>query len=80
MLSRPTPQPLSRRNLLKAGGAAAAVGAFGLRQDESFADGDPPPTKPGVDPVAWTPHGWGGRERPRCRRAIGRTRRRSGGR
>jgi len=34
----------------------------------------------GVDPVAWTPHGWGGRERPRCRRAIGRTRRRSGGR
>ena len=46
MLSRPTPQPLSRRNLLKAGGAAAAVGAFGLRQDESFADGDPPPTKP----------------------------------
>ncbi len=34
----------------------------------------------GVDPVSWTPHGWGGRERPRCPRAIGRTRRRSGGR
>src|SRR5437667_12089736 len=34
----------------------------------------------GVAPVSWTPHGWGGRERPRCPRAIGRTRRRSGGR
>src|SRR3989442_15713197 len=34
----------------------------------------------GVDPVSWTPHGWGGKERPRCRRAIDRTRRRSGGR
>src|SRR5881628_3472475 len=32
----------------------------------------------GVDPVSWTPHGWGGKERPRCRRAIGRTRRSSG--
>jgi len=27
-----------------------------------------------LDPVSWTPHGWGGKERPRCRRAIGRTR------
>src|SRR6266566_4149231 len=34
--------------------------------------------RPGVDPVSWTPHRWGGRERPRCRRAIGRIRRRSG--
>jgi hypothetical protein len=34
--------------------------------------------KPGVDPVSWTPHGWGGKECPRCRRAIGRTRRSSG--
>src|SRR6266850_883890 len=32
----------------------------------------------GVDPVSWTPHGWGGKERPRCRGAIGRTRRSSG--
>jgi uncharacterized RDD family membrane protein YckC len=36
--------------------------------------------KRGVAPVSWTPHHWGGKERPRCRRAIGRTRRRSGGR
>src|SRR3989442_8679603 len=43
MPSRRRPQPLSRRNLLKLGGAAAAVGAFGLRHEESFADGDPPP-------------------------------------
>src|SRR5713101_7926741 len=33
---------------------------------------------PGVDPVSGTPHGWGGKECPRCRRAIGRTRRSSG--
>src|SRR6266581_7454200 len=26
----------------------------------------------GVDPVSWTPHGWGGKEHPRCRRAVGR--------
>jgi len=45
MPSRPRPQPLSRRNVLKLGGAAAAVGAFGLRHEESFADGDPPPAK-----------------------------------
>ncbi len=45
MQSRATPQPLSRRNMLKLGGAAAAVGAFGLRPGESFADGDPPPEK-----------------------------------
>jgi peptide/nickel transport system substrate-binding protein len=38
-------QPVSRRNLLKLGGAAAAVGAFGLRPGASFADGDPPPVK-----------------------------------
>jgi len=25
----------------------------------------------GLDPVSWTPHRWGGKERPRCRRAIG---------
>src|SRR2546428_820133 len=37
-----------------------------------------PRSKVGVDPVPWTPHGWGGKERPRCRRAIGRTRRSSG--
>ena len=41
MQSRPTPQPLSRRDLLKLGGAA--VGAFVLRPGESLADGDPPP-------------------------------------
>src|SRR5207302_8500171 len=41
MQSRPTPQPLSRRALLKLGGAA--VGAFVLRPGESLADGDPPP-------------------------------------
>jgi ABC-type transport system substrate-binding protein len=44
MQSRPTPRPLSRRTILKLGGAAA-VGAFGLRPGESFADGDPPPEK-----------------------------------
>jgi peptide/nickel transport system substrate-binding protein len=38
-------QPVSRRNVLKLGGAAAAVGAFGLRPGASFADGDPPPVK-----------------------------------
>jgi ABC-type uncharacterized transport system substrate-binding protein len=32
----------------------------------------------GVDPVSWTPHRWGGKEGPRCRRAIRRTRRSSG--
>src|SRR5258706_13256157 len=36
---------LSRRNLLKLGSAAAAVGAFGFRPGESLADGDPPPEK-----------------------------------
>jgi peptide/nickel transport system substrate-binding protein len=36
---------LSRRNLLKLGGAAAATGALGFRPSESFADGDPPPEK-----------------------------------
>ena len=36
---------LSRRNLLKLGGAAAAAGALGFRPGESFADGDPPPEK-----------------------------------
>ena len=45
MLSRPRPQPVSRRNLLKLGGVAAGVGAFGLRAGASFADGDPPPVK-----------------------------------
>jgi len=45
MLSRPTLHRLSRRNLLKLGGAAAAAGAFGFRPGESFADGDPPPEK-----------------------------------
>jgi peptide/nickel transport system substrate-binding protein len=34
---------LSRRNLLKLGGAAAAVSTLGLRAGRSFADGDPPP-------------------------------------
>ena len=34
----------------------------------------------GVDPVSWRPHRWGGKERPRCRRVIGRTRRRFGAR
>ena len=28
----------------------------------------------GVAPVSWTPQSWGGKERPRCRRAIDRTR------
>jgi peptide/nickel transport system substrate-binding protein len=42
MVSRVT-VPLSRRNLLKLGGAAAAVGTFGLRPGKSFADGDAPP-------------------------------------
>ncbi len=42
MVSRVT-VPLSRRNLLKLGGAAAAVGTFGFRPGKSFADGDPPP-------------------------------------
>src|SRR6266700_5558008 len=32
----------------------------------------------GVDPVSWTPHGWGGKEHPRCRRAVGGTHRSSG--
>ncbi len=45
MSSRATPLQLSRRNVLKLGGAAAALGAFGLRAGESFADGDPPPAK-----------------------------------
>src|SRR5213593_3817158 len=45
MLSRPRPQPVSRRNLLKLGGAAAATGALGFRPGERFADGDPPPVK-----------------------------------
>src|SRR5437870_2108041 len=45
MLSRPTLHRVSRRNLLKLGGAAAAAGAFGFRPGESFADGDPPPEK-----------------------------------
>src|SRR6266566_3221601 len=31
----------------------------------------------GVDPVSWTPHRWGGKEGPRCRRAIRRIRRSS---
>ena len=35
--------PLSRRHLLKLGGAAAAATAVTLGRDESFADGDPPP-------------------------------------
>lgn len=43
MQSRPRPQPLSRRDLLKLGGAAAAVGALVLRPGESLGDGDPPP-------------------------------------
>lgn len=33
----------------------------------------------GLDPVSWTPHGWGGLERPRCRKVIGIIRRSSGG-
>ncbi len=28
---------------------------------------------PGVDPVSWTPHGWGRKEGPRCRRVGGGT-------
>src|SRR6266404_7117821 len=43
MQSRPRPQPLSRRDLLKLGSAAAAVGALVLRPGESLGDGDPPP-------------------------------------
>ena len=42
MASRMT-APVSRRNLLKLGGAAAAVSTLGLRPGRSFADGDPPP-------------------------------------
>ena len=43
MVSRMT-VPLSRRNVLKLGGAAAALGTLGFRPGESFADGDPLPT------------------------------------
>jgi len=42
MVSRVT-VPLSRRNLLKLGGAAAAVGTLGFRPGKSFADGDSRP-------------------------------------
>ena len=36
--------PVSRRDVLKLGGAAAAaVGTFGFRPRQSLADGDPPP-------------------------------------
>ena len=42
MVSRVT-VPVSRRDLLKFGGAAAALGTFGFRPGESLADGDPPP-------------------------------------
>ena len=35
--------PLSRRSMLKLGGAAVAVGTLGFRAGGSFADGDPPP-------------------------------------
>jgi peptide/nickel transport system substrate-binding protein len=42
MVSRVT-VPLSRRNVLKLGGVAAAVGTLGFRPGESLADGDPPP-------------------------------------
>src|SRR5882672_4265059 len=42
MESRPCAR-LSRRDLLKLGGAAAAATAVTLRRGESFADGDPPP-------------------------------------
>jgi hypothetical protein len=31
-----------------------------------------------MDLTRWIPHGWGGKERPRCRRVIGRIRRSSG--
>jgi peptide/nickel transport system substrate-binding protein len=44
MESRVMP-PVSRRSLLKLGGAVAAAGALGLRHGESLADGDPPPAK-----------------------------------
>jgi len=43
---KPTPVPLvSRRHVLKLGGAAATAGALGLRLGKSFADGDPEPPK-----------------------------------
>ena len=45
MLSRPTPHPISRRDLLKLGAAATAAGTVGFRPRESFADGDPPSAK-----------------------------------
>jgi peptide/nickel transport system substrate-binding protein len=44
MESRVMP-PVSRRSLLKLGGAVAAASALGLRRGESLADGDPPPAK-----------------------------------
>ena len=44
MEPRPT-APLSRRNLLKLGGAVAAASALGLRHDESLAHSEPEPRK-----------------------------------
>src|SRR5215831_5575136 len=44
-MESPTIAPVSRRNLLKAGGAAAVASALGLRHHESFADGVPLPTE-----------------------------------
>ena len=48
-----------------------------LNREIGLGSEDRPPGITGVDPVWWTPHGWGGKQCPRCRRAIGRTRRSS---
>lgn len=44
------------------------VGEVAQRRNDRL---NAPPLERGVDRVSWTPHGWGGKERPRCRRAIG---------